>query len=745
MPIPITDDHRELAHSMRRFAERHASTAWTRDAFGALAAGGRPEFWDALTGQGLHAIHLEEAVGGQGGTVFDLAVVVEAAGHALLPGPLTPTVSTSAVLATARPGMGRDELLARLADGAPAAIVPPAYGLAVRGHGDRWVLTGRSNPVLGLVSAELVLVGATVVDAVGGPDQGVRWFVLEGTSLARVVERGTDLTRDLGRLELADLELPDGAEVHGIDADVAEAVVATLYAAEASGAARWVREAAVDYVKVREQFGVPVGSFQAVKHKAARVFIASELAAAAAWDAARSLTQPAEQQALAVATAGVTSLDAAVDTVVEATTLFGGIGFTWEHDIHLYLRRVMSIAAANRPALGWERRLGEAALTHHRDLTLVLPEEDTAFRAWVARTLDEALRIPAEPAGRHGWSGGVALGPRRTFLAENGLVSSHWPKPWGLSATPVEQIVIAEEYARRELPQPTTVIGEWAMPTILAHGTDEQRERFAMPTLRGEIVWCQLFSEPGAGSDLAGLSTRAVQADDGWVLNGQKVWTSSAHEADWGICLARTDPTVPKHRGLTYFLVDMHSPGVEVRPLKQSTGAAEFNEVFLTDVFVPSGLMVGQPGEGWRLTATTLANERLSIGSGMGGHKTSDSLRDLLRKETVPAGNDQALAVLGRAVAADLALLALNQRELLRRLSGLEPGAGSSVAKVVSALTARQTHTAALGLLGAEGTLDSAPGGLVHHELALPSLLVGGGTVEIQLNIIAERVLGLPR
>ncbi|WP_101524686.1 acyl-CoA dehydrogenase [Nocardioides houyundeii] len=742
MPIPITDEHHELAAATRGFAERHAPTAWTRSAFEPLAGGGRPAFWEALVAQGLHAIHLDEDAGGQGGTVLDLAVVVEQAGHSLLPGPFTPTVAASAVLSAAQPGPWRDEMLARLAAGAPAAIVLPGSGLSVRAAGEGWLLSGRSVPVLGLLSAEIVLVGVTES---GAEADSAVWFALEAGTLTPVVEVGTDLTRDLGRLELGDLDVPGDALVEGIDSATAGSTVAALYAAEASGLARWVREAAIDYVKVREQFGVPVGSFQAVKHKAARLFISSELAAAAAWDAARSLTQSVEQQSLAVGAAGVVALDAAAETVIGATTMFGGIGFTWEHDIHLYMRRAMSIAALSRPVGGWDRQLGEAALAHERDVSFELLDEEPAFREWVARTLDEALTISVAEGTREGWSGAVAPGPRRSFLAENGLVSSHWPKPWGLGATPVEQIVIAEEYAARNLPQPSTVIGEWAVPTILAHGTDAQAERFARATLRGDIVWCQLFSEPGAGSDLAGLSTRAVKQDDGWLINGQKVWTSSAHEADWGICLARTDPSVPKHRGLTYFLIDMRSPGVEVRPLKQSTGHSEFNEVFLTDVFVPDDLMVGEPGQGWRLTATTLANERLSIGSGLGAHKTSDALRELLRKEPVAVARDQALSVLGRAFALDLALLALNRRELFRRLSGLEPGASSSVAKVASALAAQQTHTAALGLLGAEGSLDDAPGGLVQNALSLPSSLVGGGTVEIQLNIIAERILGLPR
>ena len=176
--------------------------------------------------------------------------------------------------------------------------------------------------------------------------------------------------------------------------------------------------------------------------------------------------------------------------------------------------------------------------------------------------------------------------------------------------------MIDEELAAAHVHRPHLAVGAWALPTIIAHGTPEQQERWVGPTLRGELVWCQLFSEPGAGSDLAALSTRATRHDGGWVLNGQKVWTSIAMRADWGICLARSDPDAPKHDGITYFIVDMHSEGIEVRPLREITGAAMFNEVFFTDVFVPDDCVVGAVNGGWRLARTTLANERVSMASG---------------------------------------------------------------------------------------------------------------------------------
>ena len=209
----------------------------------------------------------------------------------------------------------------------------------------------------------------------------------------------------------------------------------------------------------------------------------------------------------------------------------------------------------------------------------------------------------------------------------------HWPAPWGRGASPLEQLVIDEELAAAGVPRPHLAVGAWALPTLIAHGTAEQQERWVRPTLLGQLNWCQLFSEPGAGSDLAALSTRAERVEGGWVLNGQKVWTSLAQTADFGICLARTDPDAPKHAGITYFIVDMHAEGIDIRPLRELTGAAMFNEVFFNDVFVPDDAVVGAPGDGWRIGRTTLANERVSMSSGASfGNGVESLIRTVARR-----------------------------------------------------------------------------------------------------------------
>jgi alkylation response protein AidB-like acyl-CoA dehydrogenase len=486
--------------------------------------------------------------------------------------------------------------------------------------------------------------------------------------------------------------------------------------------------------------------FQAVKHKAARLFIAEELASAVAADAIRSLDQDADQQRIAAETAVVIGIGRAVDAVMEATTIHGGIAVTWEHDLHLYWRRAISVAAQAGSVRTALRRLGEVALNVKRDFTISASETgDPEFRAWVAGVLDQALTMPADEPSTDDPTKVYTRGARRDFLAKSGLVAAHWPKPWGVGATVAQQVILAEEYAKRDLTPPNVLIGDWAVPTILAHGTDAQKERFARPTLHGDIVWCQLFSEPQAGSDLASLKTKADKVDGGWSLTGQKVWTSDAHHAHWGICLARTEPdAAKKHRGLSYFLVDMHAPGVTVRPLKQPSGDSHFNEVFLDDVFVPDDQLLGERGQGWALTMTTLLNERTTISS-MLTLGDDDRVRGIIAGGLYSGDRSDAIEALGQIVAETTGVAALNYRESVRQLHGDLLSPGASVVKVASAELSRLTAGISLDLIGPEASLRQAPADVVSNEMFVPAFLIGGGTVEIQLNVIAERILGLPR
>jgi alkylation response protein AidB-like acyl-CoA dehydrogenase len=486
---------------------------------------------------------------------------------------------------------------------------------------------------------------------------------------------------------------------------------------------------AVAYAKVREQFGRTIGSFQAIKHLCAEMLEVAESVTAVAWDAATAYEDGDEQFDFAAALAGAVSLDAAVNNAKACVQILGGIGFTWEHDAHLYLRRAIALRQVLGGTASWRTRLADLALAgvrrhQHIDLDVIGETRRQEIRALVADVV---------AAGEDG---------RQVALASTGLLMPHWPTPHGLGSNAVEQIVIDEELAAAHVTRPDISIGGWAAPTILEHGNDEQRARFIEPTLTGEIVWCQLFSEPGAGSDLASLRTKAEPTDGGWVINGQKVWTSLAHRADWGICLARTNPDAPQHKGITYFLVDMRSPGIEIRPLRELTGEAMFNEVFLDNVFVPSECVVGEIDGGWPLARTTLANERVAMSGSSLGVSLELALATAARR-----GCDDAVKIrLGAATATAGTSKALSVRSTMRSIAGHGPGPESSVQKLVGVRERQDASELAVELLAEEALLGGAEAQrAIHEALMTRCLSIAGGTTQVLRNVAAERILGLPR
>ncbi|MDX1649081.1 MAG: acyl-CoA dehydrogenase family protein [Myxococcota bacterium] len=371
---------------------------------------------------------------------------------------------------------------------------------------------------------------------------------------------------------------------------------------------------------------------------------------------------------------------------------------------------------------------------------------EAAFRAEVAAFLD-AHR--PERLGDY-WSADASqeevFAQHRTWqrvLAEHGWAAITWPEAWGgRGKGPIEQIIWNQELSRRGLGESLFVVGiGMAGPTIIAHGREDQKERFLAPMLRADEIWCQLFSEPGAGSDLAGLATRAVRDGDDWVVTGQKTWCSGGHYADFGILLARTDPTVPKHQGITYFLLDMTSPGVEVRPLREMTGESHFNEVFLNEVRVPDAARLGEVGQGWAVAQTTLMNERMAMG-GVERMIPFERLRDLLR-ENPERLDDVARDEAARLYAWIRTLQLLNARVVTKLGRGQIPTAESSVMKLQLARIATLAADVALRALGPEALLR--PGYWQNQFLFSPAWHIAGGTDEVQKNVAAERVLGLPR
>jgi alkylation response protein AidB-like acyl-CoA dehydrogenase len=328
---------------------------------------------------------------------------------------------------------------------------------------------------------------------------------------------------------------------------------------------------------------------------------------------------------------------------------------------------------------------------------------------------------------------------RQVALADAGLLAPHWPRPHGREAGPAEQLLIDQELAKTDVVRPDLVIGWWAVPTILEHGSPEQIERFVPATLRGEFIWCQLFSEPGAGSDLAALRTKAVRVEGGWKLTGQKVWTSAAHKAAWGVCLARTDPDAPKHKGITYFLVDMKSPGIDIRPLREITGDNLFNEVFFDDVFVPDEMVVGQVNDGWRLARTTLANERVAMAHGTAlGNPMEELLRTVAELELDSTGQQQ----LGTLILAAQVGSLLDQKIAELLVGGQDPGPQASARKLIGVRYRQALSELRMELSPGGGVVENKT---VFDFLNTRCLTIAGGTEQILLTMAGERLLGLPR
>ncbi|HET7017682.1 MAG TPA: acyl-CoA dehydrogenase [Streptosporangiaceae bacterium] len=740
MPIAITAEQLAIAESIGLWAKRAGSIAEVRDletrAGRTSGSDWRTANWRALAELGVFSIALPPALGGIGGCFTDVAVVAEQLAAALVPGPVVPTLLAELVLASAEPGDGG--LLRRIAAGEASVAValhPGSLTATVTPDGGLRV-NGSTSLVLGAGDTSHVLLGAQT-------EELSTWFVLETEAVAAITPRNpVDFSRSIGDIMLTDLKVAPSQVLSGVGLQKIRDLASILAAAEAAAIAAWCSQTAADYARTRQQFGRPIGSFQAIKHLCAGMLCRSEQANAIAWGVARAADHaPAELQ-LAAGAAGL-AVDAAVDNAKDAIQVLGGIGFTWEHDAHLYLRRALALRQLFRGIGKWRGGTAIVALEGHarRQQSAGKVKTKTPSQEKASPGPDEvrkAARLVATALSA------VPPERRRKALAEAGYVAPGWPRPYGLGVSPAELVVIDEELARIGVTRPELAIGNWAIPAIAKHGTAEQLTRFAEPTLRGDITWCQLFSEPEAGSDLASLRTRAVQADGGWLLTGQKVWTSLAHQADWAICLARTDPAAPKHKGITYFLVPMRTGGIEIRPLREMTGRQMFNEVFLDDVFVPDDCVVGEPGDGWKIARTTLATERVAM---VGGTGLSKEVEELLAAahEAVPI-DPAVILEIGARVAEGLALSAMDDRLAEAATRPSESGSGPAVRKLLGVAHRQAVAETALALYGEQSAAaDGDAADAVAEFLLTRCLSIAGGTTQILLNLVAERVLGLPR
>ena len=704
MSATITDEQFAARDLVRSWAAGTGAADTVRDIEDGQADAWR-SVYDGVAELGLFEVAVAEEAGGAGGSVIDLCAMVEEAARALIPGPVATTALASLVVSD-------PVLLQALSAGQMTAGA--ALSADLREEAGR--ISGSADYVLGAMATGLLLL--PVGDHVVVVDAAADGVVVEPLP-------ATDFSRPLARVTLDGASATRLAVSRQRFADLA----ATVMAAEAAGVARWTLDTATEYAKVREQFGKPIGSFQAVKHMCAEMLLRSQQIAVAASDAAEAAAADASasadaQLSIASAVAAATGIDAAKGNAKDCIQVLGGIGITWEHDAHLYLRRAYGIAQFLGGRSHNLRRVAALTLAGVRRELHIDLESVADLRPEIVASVAEVAALPVEK--------------RQVAMAGNGLLAPHWPKPYGREASPAEQLLIDQELAAVGVARPDLVIGWWAVPTILEHGTAEQIDHFVPATLRGELIWCQLFSEPGAGSDLAALRTKAVRAEGGWNLNGQKVWTSAAHKAHWGVCLARTDADAPKHKGITYFLVDMRSPGIEIRPLREITGHQNFNEVFFDDLFVPDEMVVGEVNGGWPLARNTLANERVAMAAGTAlGNPMEEMLRNF-DQQLDPAMTD----TLGELLLAAQVGSLLDHRIAQLSVGGRDTSAEASARKLIGVRYRQALEEFRMDLSPGAGVVSNEP---VQTFLNTRCLSIAGGTEQILLTMAGERLLGLPR
>ncbi|WP_128886167.1 acyl-CoA dehydrogenase family protein [Mycobacterium tuberculosis] len=729
MSIAITPEHYELADSVRSLVARVAPSEVLHAALESPVEN-PPPYWQAAAEQGLQGVHLAESVGGQGFGILELAVVLAEFGYGAVPGPFVPSAIASALIAAHDP---QAKVLAELATGAAIAAYALDSGLTATRHGDVLVIRGEVRAVPAAAQASVLVLPVAI-------ESRDEWVVLRNDQLEIEAVKSLDPLRPIAHVRANAVDVSDDALLSNLTMTTAHALMSTLLSAEAVGVARWATDTASAYAKIREQFGRPIGQFQAIKHKCAEMIADTERATAAVWDAARALDDAGESSSdveFAAAVAATLAPATAQRCTQDCIQVHGGIGFTWEHDTNVYYRRALMLAACFGRGSEYPQRVVDTATTAGmRPVDIDLDPSTEKLRAQIRAEVAALKAMPREP--------------RTVAIAEGGWVLPYLPKPWGRAASPVEQIIIAQEFTAGRVKRPQIAIATWIVPSIVAFGTDNQKQRLLPPTFRGDIFWCQLFSEPGAGSDLASLATKATRVDGGWRITGQKIWTTGAQYSQWGALLARTDPSAPKHNGITYFLLDMKSEGVQVKPLRELTGKEFFNTVYLDDVFVPDELVLGEVNRGWEVSRNTLTAERVSIGGSDSTFlPTLGEFVDFVRDYRFEGQFDQvARHRAGQLIAEGHATKLLNLRSTLLTLAGGDPMAPAAISKLLSMRTGQGYAEFAVSSFGTDaviGDTERLPGKWGEYPLASRATTIYGGTSEVQLNIIAERLLGLPR
>jgi alkylation response protein AidB-like acyl-CoA dehydrogenase len=712
MPIAITEDHRSLADTVSSFADKRDLRGAARGLLESSTVS-LPECWNEFAELGWLGLHLPEEVGGSGYGLDELVIVIEELASALTPGPFVPTVLASAVIAATAESDVTSQLLPGLADGSTVGAVALGGSVVVTNG----TASGDVGVVLGAALATLLLVPV-------GDDVAI---VQVGDGVAIDAPASLDPSRPSARITLdgVPVTMIEGARQALVD------LARVILSADAVGVARACTEMGAEYSKVRIQFGRPIAMYQAVKHHCANMAVATEMATSAVWDAARAAATGGDQLTYAAAVAATLAAPAADLCANLNTQVHGGIAITWEHDAHLYMRRATT-------------------LLHYLDAAQAAADVTELTRQGVSR--EKAVELPPEAEAIRdevrAFAQSIAdLTPdeQRTRLIDTGYVMPHWPKPYGRSAGAVEQLVVEQEFADAQVSRPGYGITAWNILTIIQYATEDQINRWVRPALDQEVIWCQLFSEPDAGSDAAGVTTKATRVDGGWLVNGQKVWTSGAHVSGMGFATVRTNPDVPKHDGITMMAIDMHAEGLEVRPLKMTSGNSEFNEVFFNDVFVPDDDVVGPVDGGWTVARATLGNESVSIGGGGGGMSLPGAAL-IAPFDAHPERLDGGAARIGRYIAEHHAMGLLNVRSANRAVAGGEPGPEGAMTKLVMSEIGHEAAAIMTELNGSDSLFMDGPGALSNMLVLMHrGLSIAGGTSEIKRNQIGERILGLPR
>ncbi len=758
MLLDLTPERRQLQEQARRLFAELASPEALRHVAD-RETGILRDLWRQAGDLGFLGAALPEKYGGVGLRAGDLCLLCEEAGRAVAPIPLFSSICLVAeAIKLAGTDAQKTRWLPKLAAG--EAIGAFAFDEGAQSDRERFAthfsgnhLSGEKWPVADAMLADICVVAAKL-------ENGRTSLVLvemkqDGVEVESL--QGFDQLRQHARLRfdgaLAEAMIPHDA------ADVIDRLrdrAAVFVAFEQLGGAEAALLMARDYALERYVFGRKLASYQAIKHKLADILTLVELARVNAWAAAGALDAERPIHSLA-ATARLSAGRAYALAARENLHVHGGIGFTWEANCHFHYRRERLLSVNLGEEAKWRDLLVETLKSSKDEVKKEKPDSDAALahwrgdaRAWLEQNAAEFAQTETDLLSEEQVVAQSRAWQKRKAAA--GYAGIALPKDVGGGGRAAKDAaVFAEEEARFNTPSFTGIrIGpQMALPTIKKHGTAEQYARFAAPTIRGDFTWCQLFSEPGAGSDLAALRTRAVQDGQVWIVNGQKVWSSWAHHANWGLLLARTDASKPKHKGLTFFLLDMRTPGIEVRPIRQINGNSDFCETFLNDVVIPDENRIGALGEGWVCAMTVLANERQ--GAGKRGGEAGDVVR--LVRQLADAGENQP-PLADAAVRAKLAQWFCEEeglRNYSRRIQaalakGEPPPQALAMMKIVTARKMEEINAFKMELGGFAGAFGSDPERreAFSQYLWSAALRVAGGADEILRNQLAERVLDMP-